>query len=102
MTMVTATPAGDGLDVFFAIRGEPTFRVIRVDGPSRLAVDIDQSRVTIARQNRQSEVDHPLVTRIRIAQNQLEPPRIRAVLEVPSFPSVKSRVDANGITLELR
>ena len=102
LARVTATPAGSGLDVFFAIRGEPNFRVIRVDNPSRLAVDIDQARLTIAPQNRASDLDHPLVTKIRIAQNQLDPPRIRAVIEVSSFPSVESRVDAEGITLELR
>ena len=102
VTTVTATPAEGGINVFFGVQGQPNFRVIEVDGPTRLAVDIEPARVTIDPENRASDLDHPLVTRILVAQNELDPPRVRAVIEVSSFPAVNGRVDENGITLELR
>jgi hypothetical protein len=102
ITAVNATPAGEGLDIFLAVAGSPTIRSLRVDNPSRLVFDIPGVILAAPPDQRVQRLEGPLVSRLRIAQNVLDPPLVRLVLEVPEFPAATSSVSADGVAIRVR
>ena len=102
ITAVRATPAGDGVDVFLAVAGAPKVRTFRVDNPSRVVFDIPGAILEAPPEQRVQRLEGALVSRLRIAQNVLDPPLVRLVLEVPEFPDATSSVSAAGVAIRVR
>jgi len=99
---VAFVPAEDDLEIRFAVRGDFRTNLFRLDNPNRLVVDFEPARLEIASESRTQEIAHPLAERLRIAQNALEPPRVRCVIEVEAFPETSVNRAPESVTLLLR
>ncbi len=102
LTGVRVTTLEDGVDIFLPIPGRPPVRSFRVDNPNRVVFDIPGALLEAPGEQRNQPVDSALVTRVRAAQNSIEPPLVRVVLEVPQFPSTKSSVSDAGVAIRVR
>ncbi|MBI1357648.1 MAG: AMIN domain-containing protein [Acidobacteria bacterium] len=102
VTALQLTPLATGLDVFVSIAGAPTVRSFRVDNPNRVVFDIPGATLDIPDAQRNQVVDGELVQRVRIAQNTLDPPLVRLVLETPVFPAVEISSNDAGVSLRIR
>ncbi len=102
MTGIRVTPLEDGVDVFLPIEGRPRVRSFRVDSPNRVVFDIPGAILEAPRDQRNQRVDSVWATRVRAAQNSVEPPLVRVVLEVPQFPSINHFVSDAGVAIRVR
>jgi hypothetical protein len=102
LSEVRVTSVGDGLDIFLAVTGSPKIRSFRVDNPSRVVFDIPGAILEAPSDQRIQRLDGALVSRLRIAQNELEPPLVRLVLEVPEFPAAAGSVSEAGVSIQVR
>lgn len=102
LTAVNVTPLEDGVDIFLPIQGKPDVRSFRVDNPKRVAFDIPGAILDIPREQSVQRIESEWVTRVRAAQNALDPPLVRVVLEAPEFPAVKISVSEMGVAIRVR
>ena len=102
ITGVRVTLLEDGVDIFLPIKGRPRVRTFRVDNPNRVVFDIPGAILDAPREQQNQRIDSPWVTRLRAAQNELEPPLVRIVLEVPDFPATDNSVSDEGVAIRVR
>lgn len=102
LTAIRVTPIEDGVDIFLPIEGSPRVKTFRVDDPSRVVFDIPGATLEAPNEQRVQRIDSPWITRVRVAQNTIEPPLVRVVLEVPDFPKTSSSVSEVGIAIRVR
>jgi hypothetical protein len=80
----------------------PRASSFNVENPRRVVIDIPGVRLQAPGATRNEAVDSsPLVRRLRIAQNTLNPPLVRVVLEVDAFPEVDVSSSAAGLAIRV-
>ena len=102
LTAIRVTPLEDGVDIFVAIKGRPQVQSFRVEDPNRVVLDVPGAVLEAPREQHVQRVDSTWVTRVRVAQNDIEPPLVRLVIEVPQFPAVNSSVSDAGVAIRVR
>ena len=75
--------------------------MFRLNSPSRVVVDLSGVTLALPASQRQFTPFHPLVERIRIAQFQVSPPKVRMVLDVSEFPDVSIERGPSGLALQV-
>jgi hypothetical protein len=101
VSTVRATPLSDRVDVFLEIPDAPPVNSFRVDGPPRLVFDIPGALLLASDPERTQRIDSPLVSRLRIAQNTIDPPLVRLVLELGEAPA-KAEVSTSAAGVSIR
>lgn len=86
LTDLTVEPLGSQLRIFLSVKGECDVKTFNLDNPGRVVVDVEPAR--LAMRTRTFEVGHPLIQRIRVAQNQLDPPKVRLVMDAVDLPDM--------------
>ncbi len=86
LTGLTVTPLGSQLQIFLAVDGECEVKTFNLDNPDRVVVDLEPARLEM--RTRTVEVGHKLLRQIRIAQNQIDPPKVRLVMDAGEFPDM--------------
>jgi hypothetical protein len=94
-------PAGNNLRILALADRAPEYKMFRVDNPDRIVIDIRALRLDLPRESREQKISHALVRGVRIAQNQIEPPVVRLVLEVSSFPELQILPRADGLQINV-
>jgi hypothetical protein len=89
------------LQIFVATNDLPEYKLFRVDNPERVVIDMPGVRLDVPRPNREQQVGHSIVQYLRIAQNQLDPPLVRLVLEVSSFPELQVVPRPDGLMISV-
>jgi hypothetical protein len=89
------------LQIFAATDGLPEYKLFRVDNPERVVIDMPGVRLDVPRPGRDLPVGHSIVQHVRVAQNQLDPPLVRLVLEVSSFPELQVVPRADGLMISV-
>lgn len=97
LTQVVASEEGDRLRVFVATGSKPEYRSFRLDDPPRWVIDLPGVQVALERNQRELSVGHPLVQRVRVAQNSLTPLKARIVLDLVGRPEVEILPQINGL-----
>ena len=101
LTALRVTPLADRVDIFLEMSDAPRVDSFNVESPPRVVVDIPGTLLQVADGLRNQPVDSPLVSRLRIAQNTFDPPRVRLVLDVPAFPSTRVIASADGLSIQV-
>lgn len=101
LTAVRVTPLADRVDIFLEMSDAPTVSGFHVEDPPRVVFDIPGARLQVAHSLRNQAIDSPLVHRLRIAQYTFDPPLVRMVLEVGSFPSTEVSASAAGLSIRV-
>ena len=102
VSTVRATPLPDRVDVFLEIPDAPPVNSFRVDGPPRLVFDIPGALLLASDPERTQHIDSPLVNRLRIAQNTIDPPLVRLVLELGAAPAkAEVSTSAAGVSIHV-
>jgi len=102
ITGVRVTAVEDGVDLFLPVQGRPRVRTFRVDNPNRVVFDIPGAVLEAPREQTSQSVESAWVSRVRAAQNSIEPPLVRVVLEVPEFPSIQHSASDAGVAIRVR
>ena len=97
LTQLVASEEGDRLRVFVATGSKPEYRSFRLDDPPRWVIDLPGVQVAVERSQRELSVSHPLVRRVRVAQNSLTPLKARVVLDLVGRPEVEILPQINGL-----
>lgn len=97
LTQLVASEEGDRLRVFVATGSKPEYRSFRLDDPPRWVIDLPGVQVALERSQRELSVSHPLVQRVRVAQNSLTPLKARVVLDLVGRPEVEILLQINGL-----
>jgi hypothetical protein len=97
LTQIVASEEGDRLRVFVATGSKPAYRSFRLDDPPRWVIDLPGVQVAVERSQRELSVSHPLVRRVRVAQNSLTPLKARVVLDLVGRPEVEMLPQINGL-----
>lgn len=92
---------GDALQILVATDGRPEYKMFRVDSPDRIVIDLAGVRHEIPRENREQTLANSIVRTVRVAQNQIEPPMVRLVLEVESFPELQILPRPDGLLINV-
>lgn len=79
----------------------PTYKTFRLKAPRRVVVDIPDVWVMVPREQLHREVDHPLVSRIRVGQFKGDPPIARIVLDVVEFPNLLLFPHSGGLDIHV-
>lgn len=90
-----------GLQILAATDRRPEYKLFRVENPDRVVIDMPGAWLEVPRAGREVQVSHPIVKLLRVAQNQLEPPLVRLVLEVASFPDLQVVPRADGLLISI-
>lgn len=94
VTELEVRPLGRQLEVFLGVQdGEVDISTFNLDNPGRIVVDVKNARLET--RTRILNVGHPLLQKIRIAQNLFDPPRVRLVMDVGEMPDMVI-VDRSG------
>jgi|GEM_PF-2873056 len=94
VTELEVRPLGRQLEVFLGVQdGEVDISTFNLDNPGRIVVDVKNARLET--RTRILNVGHPLLQKIRIAQNLFDPPRVRLVMDVGEIPDMVI-VDRSG------
>ena len=75
--------------------------MFRLNSPNRVVVDLSGVTLALPASQRQIAPSHPLVERIRVAQFQVSPPKVRMVLDVSEFPEVSIEPGPSGLALRV-
>jgi hypothetical protein len=75
--------------------------MFRLNSPNRVVVDISGVTLALPAGQRQLTPSHPLVERIRIAQFQVSPPKVRMVFDVSEFPEVSINPAPTGLYIQV-
>ena len=97
LTQLVASEEGDRLRVFVATGSKPEYRSFRLDDPPRWVIDLPGVQVALERSQRELSVSHPLVQRVRVAQNTMTPLKARIVLDLVGGPEVEILPQNNGL-----
>lgn len=106
--LAAATPAlrqlvvsskDETLRIFAATGMQPEYTTFRLDNPKRVVIDLPGVRLTLPRDQHEQTPGHKQVSRIRAGQHQTNPPLVRIVLDVTSFPEVEVLPQFNGLYL---
>lgn len=92
---------GTGLRILATIGTQPAYQMFRLNSPNRVVVDLSGATLALPASQRQIAPSHPLVERIRIAQFQVSPPRVRMVLDVSEFPEVTIERGPSGLAFRV-
>jgi hypothetical protein len=92
---------GDNLQILAATDGRPEYKMFRVDNPDRVVIDLAGVRHEISRENREQLLSNSIVKEVRVAQNQIEPPMVRLVLVVESFPELQILPRPDGLLINV-
>jgi hypothetical protein len=90
-----------GLQIFAATNRRPEYKLFRVENPNRIVIDMPGTWMEIPRDGREQQVSHSIIKQLRVAQNQLDPPMVRLVLEVSSFPELQVVPRDDGLTISV-
>ncbi len=101
LSAVRVFTRGPDLQIIAATNGLPEYKLFRVENPDRVVIDIPGAWLEVPRADREQAVSHPVVRQLRIAQNQLEPPLVRVVLEVNSFPELQVVPRSDGLVISV-
>jgi len=101
LTAMRVTPLADRVDIFLEMPNAPPATSFQVDNPPRIVFDIPGARLLVPDSARNQTVDSPLIRRVRIAQNAFDPPLVRLVLEVDSFPSTAVSTSQVGLSIRV-
>jgi len=94
VTKLEVNPLGRQLEIFLGVeQGEVDISTFNLDNPGRIVVDVKNARLETS--TRRLTVNHPLLQKIRIAQNLFDPPRVRLVMDVGDIPDMVI-VDRSG------
>ena len=89
------------MQILAATDGQPEYKMFRVDNPDRIVIDMAGVRQEIPRENREQRLSNSIVKAVRIAQNQIDPPMVRLVLEVESFPELQVLARPDGLLINI-
>ncbi len=92
---------GDSLQIVAATNGLPAYKMFQVEKPNRVVIDLAGVRQEIPREEREQIVPNSVVKQVRIAQNQIDPPLVRLVLEVESFPELQIVPRPDGLLINV-
>jgi len=92
---------GNSLQILAATDGRPEYNMFRVDNPDRVVIDLPGVRHEIPRESREQRPSNSIVTAVRVAQNQIEPPMVRLVLEVEAFPVLQVLPRPDGLLINI-
>ena len=94
VTALEVRPLGRQLEVFLGVEGaDVAISTFNLDNPGRIVVDVKNAKLEMRAGSR--SVSHPLLQKIRIAQNLFDPPRVRLVMDVGEMPDMVI-VDRSG------
>lgn len=94
VTALEVRPLGRQLEVFLRVEGaDVDISTFNLDNPGRIVVDVKNARLEMRAGSR--SVSHPLLQKVRIAQNLFDPPRVRLVMDVGELPDMVI-VDRSG------
>jgi hypothetical protein len=92
---------GNALQIIAAMDGEPEYKMFRVNNPDRVVIDLPGVRHEIGREYREQGLSNSIVRTVRVAQNQIEPPMVRLVLEVEAFPELQILSRPDGLLINV-
>ena len=101
LSAVNVLDVAGGLQIFVATNGRPEYKLFRVENPNRVVIDMPGTWMEIPREGREQQVSHSIIKQLRVAQNQLDPPMVRLVLEVSSFPELQVVPREDGLTISV-
>lgn len=101
MSALSILGEGDHLQILAATNGQPEYKMFRVDNPDRVVIDLAGVRHEISREYREQLVPNSIVREVRVAQNQIEPPMVRLVLVVESFPELQILPRPDGLLINV-
>ncbi len=96
---IQVVPWGDAAEVFIAVVGSG-YSTFRLDNPPRFVIDIKNAELRVPSAKRSFSVDHPLIQVVRAAQNSLDPPIVRVVIETAA-PAPEVSETPKGISVKL-
>jgi hypothetical protein len=99
LQQLVVSAEGETLRIFAATGMQPEYSTFRLDNPKRVVIDLPGVRLSLPRDQQEQTPDHPQVSRIRAGQHQTNPPRVRIVLDVNSYPEVEALPQFNGLYL---
>lgn len=92
---------GDGLQILATIGTQPAYQMFRLNSPNRVVVDLSGVTLALPASQRQLTPSHPLVERIRVAQFQVSPPKVRMVFDVSEFPEISITPTPTGLAMQV-
>jgi hypothetical protein len=101
LSRLSVSQESAALEIFVSLDHTPQYQMFRAEQPNRIVIDLSDTRHTIPREGRERSLSNPFVHAIRIAQYQLDPPRVRLVLDVESFPDVRILPQATGLLIRV-
>jgi hypothetical protein len=99
MSALSILGEGNTLQILAATDGLPEYKMFRVNNPDRVVIDLAGVRHEISRENREQLLSNSIVKEVRVAQNQIEPPMVRLVLVVESFPELQILPRPDGLLI---
>lgn len=99
LQQLVVSSQGESLRIFALTGTLPEYATFQLDKPKRVVVDMPGVRLALPRDQTEQAPDHPPVSRIRVGQYQTNPPRVRIVLDVTSYPDVEVLPQFNGLYL---
>ncbi len=94
-------PWGDAVEVRAEVTGEPTYSSFWLSDPQRLVIDIEDAELRAVASDLNQADPHPLIRRVRAAQNSFEPARVRLVVETSREGPVEISSSADGVSVRL-
>jgi hypothetical protein len=92
---------GNSLQIVVVTDQQPEYKMFRVDNPGRVVIDLPGVWQEIPRESREQELSNSVVKTVRVAQNRMEPPLVRLVLEVESFPELQVLPRPDGLLINV-
>jgi hypothetical protein len=101
MRGVSVLGTGNNLQILAATNGRPEYTMFRVENPDRVVIDLSGVRHEIPREYREQKLSNSIVRQVRVAQNQIDPPMVRLVLEVETFPELHVLARPDGLLINV-
>lgn len=92
---------GNSLQILASTTGQPEYKMFRVENPNRVVIDLAGVRHEIPREYREQRLSNSIVSEVRVAQNQLDPPIVRMVLQVESYPQLQILARPDGLLINV-
>ena len=101
LSSIRVTPLADRVDIFLEMANAGEVTSFSVDNPPRVVFDIPNARLQAPDASRTQTVASPLINRVRVAQNRFDPPVVRVVLDVDSFPAAEASTSPAGVSIRV-
>lgn len=101
VSSVTMSLDSGSLRIFVAADGRPDYNMFQLNNPNRVVIDIPNARLLAPRRQREQNVNRAEIERLRVAQNQNDPPKVRIVLDVGAFPNLLIFPHAGGLDIQV-